>query len=79
MDVRNTVGQEAETRHAGLFSELLAVVYKHSDPFGHAWVEVDHSRQITLHTRYVEEGKWWEITQKVALDITAAPLAEQRS
>jgi len=77
--VQNTIVQEQENRHTGLLSELLAVMYRFSDPFGHRWVEVVHSRKIKLHSRYVDGGRTYEITQTMTLDCDAVPLEEKRS
>lgn len=76
MEVSNSIEQEQENRHAGLFSELLAQMYRHSDPFGHSWVEVVHSQQIRLHTRYVTKEDTYSLTQTVSLDVQAVPIRE---
>ena len=76
MEIRNSIEQETQNRHAGLFSELLAVLYQHSDPFGHQWVEVVGSQEIRLHSRYVAEGRTYSLTQTVSLEVRAVPIHE---
>jgi len=75
---RNSADQETDTRHGQLFSELMAQIYRHSDPFGNAWVEVVHGQEIRLHTRYQYEGETYEITHTMLLCTVVGPLSENR-
>lgn len=65
MEIKNTLDQEMQTRHALLFSEILGVLNRRADPFGHAWVEVINDGMLQAHSRYVEDGQTYEITQTV--------------
>lgn len=67
----NTVRQETDTRHAGLFSDLLAEMFKRADPFGHQWVEVIGGDEVRLHSRYTHDGTVHEITQTMRLETRA--------
>lgn len=71
MQITNTIGQETDTRHAKLLSEILALLVSHSDPFGHQWVETVGDSEIRLHSRYVTGGRTYQITQRVSLDYLA--------
>ena len=85
MDIRNTIQEEIFTREALLYAEILGVLLRRSDPFGHAWVEIVNDKEmredgdsppleIRVHTRYTEQGTAYEITQIVRLDCQYGPL-----
>lgn len=78
--LRNSIDQEKDTRHAGLFSEILATMFRHSDPFGNAWVEVSDSQEIILRSRYVDvdDGRTYEIKQTMNLYVTANDLGKRQ-
>jgi hypothetical protein len=67
----NTIGQETENRHTALYSELLSVMFKFSDVFGHRWVEVIGATEIRLHSRYRTTEGTHEITQVLTLETLA--------
>lgn len=79
MHITNTIEQEEQDRHSGLFAEFLAQMYKHSDPFGNQWVEVISSVELRLHTRYTVIGRTYEITQTMILDTHSATVHESPS
>lgn len=68
----NTIEQETENRHTALYSELLAVMFKFSDVFGHRWVEVIGATEIRLHSRYSTTEGTHEITQVLSLETRTA-------
>jgi len=85
MEIRNSIAQEIFTRDALLYSEILGVLLRRADPFGHAWVEIVNGEEtprgedsppleIRVHTRYTEQGQAYEITQIVRLDCQYSPL-----
>lgn len=70
--ITNTIEQEQENRHAYLYSDFLATMYRKSDPFGHQWVEVVDSREIRFHSRYYTTEGPYEIIQTMILETRAA-------
>lgn len=74
MHVVNTLDQEYENRHARIYSDMLALLTRGADPFGHQWAEVVDGMELRYHSRYTVDGRVYQITHKLTLHTEAHPI-----
>ena len=66
----NTIEEETERRQAMLFADVLAVMNKFAGVEGR-YVEIVHTGEIRLVSRYMVDGTVHDITQAVTFNYAA--------